>query len=605
MTCSSNTISSTEARWRRILALTLAIVGLAGLGVPINADAGKSAGKLILEARRDIAQGEAVAAEVKLQEALDMGVSRRSVAAYMGEAALLRGDFDRARFWLEGRAFAPVSAARGFRALGRLEQRSGNLPASGRAFDEAIKLTPNDPEMWVEIGHLRFAGGEDLLAIDASDYAIALDPENARALEFRAEIVRDRDGLRKSLPWFEKALKREPNDVSTLLEYAATLGELGHAKDMLRITRRVLKLDPGNPKAFYLQSIMAARAGYYTLARRLMQRTEEQLSGVPGAMLLEGILEMKAGNYGLATEALERLLKFRPDNEHALLLLARALYLSGEHRYLASRFSKIAGEPDAPVYLQVQLARSYETADRRDLAAPLLEKASRVRADRVRIRPRYDEIGALLSNGKIEAAKEVALRRLEANPGNYESLTTAGDIAWLQGKPSEAVAFYLRAAKIRMPESLLSRSVQAMFMAGKQREALDLLSEYLKNNPTSREALLIAGRLAGNAGDWNRARQINAYLGKTGSGSDVQLLADLSLAQLRTGQIVAAAATAEQAYRIQRSSPVATQIWGLSLAIEGMEPAKSAGLLKKATTLAGDTALTIEGRRRLAALASR
>ncbi len=68
-------------------------------------------------------------------------------------------------------------------------------------------------------------------------------------------------GLVASLPWFEKGLKAAPDDLSLLGEYAATLGEIGRAKDMLRVTRHMIELDGENPRAFYLQAVLAARAG--------------------------------------------------------------------------------------------------------------------------------------------------------------------------------------------------------------------------------------------------------------------------------------------------------------------------------------------------------
>lgn len=76
----------------------------------------------------------------------------------MGEAFIQQDNPDKARNWLEPGQFDTKSAAIGFRALGRLEQQEGNLPAAGRAFDRAIELTPRDATMWVEIGRLRYAG---------------------------------------------------------------------------------------------------------------------------------------------------------------------------------------------------------------------------------------------------------------------------------------------------------------------------------------------------------------------------------------------------------------------------------------------------------------
>ncbi|MCX7863947.1 MAG: tetratricopeptide repeat protein, partial [Novosphingobium sp.] len=343
--------------------------------MPNRADASAVGGDAIAAARAELARGDGIAAEVQLDKALAAGAKRAEVAAYMGEALLAQGRFAEARAWLASGAFDSASAAAGFRALARLERLEGNLRAAGAALDRAMALSPNDAGMWVEIGQLRYAGGEHALAIEAAEHALKLDPRNVRALEFRGQLVRDSHGLLAALPWFEAALRQDADDVSVLLEYAATLGELGRASEMLVVTRRVLELEPKNARAFYLQAVLAARAGNYPLARRLLRRGGDALSAMPGAMLLEGIVQIDAGNYTLAARALERLLDIQPGNSRAQELLARALFLSGEYSYLVSRFAEIAARPEATPYLLTVIGRAQEMLGRRDLAGPLLDRA--------------------------------------------------------------------------------------------------------------------------------------------------------------------------------------------------------------------------------------
>jgi hypothetical protein len=63
-----------------------------------------------------------------------------------------------------------------------------------------------------------------------------------------------------TLPWFERGLALASDDSGLLGEYAARLGELGRAHAMLKITRHMLALDPGNPRALLLQAMLAGRA---------------------------------------------------------------------------------------------------------------------------------------------------------------------------------------------------------------------------------------------------------------------------------------------------------------------------------------------------------
>lgn len=583
-----------------IIALACAALVLAPSGAG-HAAPPASPAMLIAQARRDLVRGDGIAAEVRLKQAIEAGASREAVAAAMGEAFVAQGKLDAAREWLEPGRFSPKTAARGFRALGRLEQREGNLAASGRAFDRAIALTPRDATMWVEIGRLRYSGAEHLLALDAADYALELDPANVRALEFRGQIVRDQFGLVAALPWFEAALARAPNDVSVLGEYAATLGELGRAREMLVVTRRMLELDPGNPRAFYLQAVMAARAGNAGLARGLFNRTGGKLADLPGAMLLEGLLEIHAGNYFLAIEALERLAKRQPANARVQDLLARAYFLAGEYREVVRHFSAVAGRPDASPYLLTLVARSHEILGERDQAAPLLDRAANYRA--VLVVPVYEgsPIGRLIASGRLAEAEAIVEQDRAANPGSAHAQALAGDVFLAEGRVNGALERYRRAANVRMSESLLQRMAVAYVLSGDTDDARLLVNAFLYQNPTSHAAIRLSAGFSANAGNWRRARLLLEHLKANGAQRDVALLTDLALAQLRDGDAQASEETAREAYRLQRASPVAAQVWGLSLAALGQSPRQAAALLKKARRIMGDTPLLAEGRMLLAA----
>ena len=88
----------------------------------------------------------------------------------------------------------------------------------------------------------------------------------------------------RRLPWFERALQVSPNDVPVLEEYGATLGEAGRYADMLAQARKIISLDNNNARAFYMQSVIAARAGNVDLARRLLPRFGGNFGDMPGPL---------------------------------------------------------------------------------------------------------------------------------------------------------------------------------------------------------------------------------------------------------------------------------------------------------------------------------
>lgn len=567
---------SAPERWRPFW--LAALVLLAGAASPGQ--------DFIAQGRDALAKGDGISAEVALRRALAAGVPREAVAAYMGEALLDQEAPDKAREWLGPGEFTEGTAAQGFRHLAQLEQMQGNLAAAGEAFDEAMAITPRDATMWVEIGRLRYVGGEHVLAIEAADYALRLDPDNVRALEFKGQLVRDSQGLTAGLPWFERALQRHPRDIAVLGEYAATLGDLGRAKKMLEVTRQMLTIEPGNPRAYFLQAVMAARAGNTELARGLFARTKDKFDDTPAGQLLEGVLEMEAGNYVLAAEALQKLARAQPGNARAAELLARAYALGGENALVVHDNADAAARPEASPYMLTLVARAYEAEGRRDLAAPLLDRAAQAQRPRLWPIAPGSEVGGLLAAGDVAGARALADQHIATNPGSAFNQTIAGDVRLAAGDGAGALEHYRLAAFVRLSQPMLLRMVAASTDAGQGAGAAALVEAFLAANSNDPVAARMAAGEAATMGDWRRARQLLEHVRDNGGASDTELLADLSLAQLRSGDVKAAEATARAAYGLQRASPVAAHAWGLSLDALGQRAPAQALLAKSRGTFA-------------------
>ena len=562
--------------------LPIMAAGLLALGGAGAATPAPQAAALIAKASDDIARGDGLGAELHLKAAQAAGASRDDIAARMGEAFIYQGKRDKAREWLQPGKFAPDEAAHGFHLLGLLEHGEGNLAAAGQAYDKAVALAPKSVSLWVDLGYLRYASGEQLKAIEAADLALSLDPNNVRALEFRGLIVRDQYGLAAALPWLEAARAHAPDDRSVLREYAATLGDLGRASEMLAASRRLLARDGRNARGLLLLAELALRADDNGLARTLLNRTGGQLKALPAKMLIDGILELRSGNYLLAIEALEPLAQRQPANGQALELLASAYYANGDARMVVRRFDALAGRSDASPYLLTVVARAHEVLGEREKAVPLLQRAARSGEWPYVGVPESQPVGALLAAQNFGAAQAAAERMREAMPGSADAQAAAGDVQLLLGHGAAAVERYRLASQVRMPESLLQRTVSAMILAGQQREAAGLVEAYLVQTPSSPVAVRLVASLAAVQGDWARARQLLEFLRANGSGRDVRLLADLSQAQLRSGDAETAEATAREAYRLQPSNPLAARAWGVCLNALKQRPGDARALLAKA-----------------------
>lgn len=573
-------------------------------------------------ARAALARGDGIAGEAEARKALAAGATRADVAALMGDALIDQGALGRARDWLGPARFSRQDAVYGLRMLARLERLQGNLPAAGSAYDRALALAPGDALLWVDIGRLRYAGGEHLPAIDAAGRALAADPENIRALELRAELLRDSQGFAAALPLYEQALGHAPDDVALLGGYAATLGELGRAQDMLTVTRRMLELAPKHPYALYLQAVLAARAGQPELARGLIARTGTALDGMAAAQLLRGVLELEAGNANSAVAVLEALAQRQGANPRVQLLLARAYYAAGEYDDLFTRFAALAARDDAPAYLLTLIGRAHEERGDRLAAAPFLDRAARIGPAPLRAIAQAEAPGvlaqawtaqpgnqgaavahvrSLIAAGNLAGAVGVAERFRQLRPGSGDAHALAGDALLAANRGEAAFAAYDMAGRVRFPDPLLLRMVQALERAGRGGEGPNLVGRYLAAYPGSALATRLAAVGAAQAGDWARAEALLAVLAGRGGGRDARLLADLAFAQLRGGDAVAALASAERGEALARGDPQIATARALALIALGRDRAVARDLIAKARAIGGDNPLLAEARRQLAA----
>ena len=536
----------------------------------------------IEQAKQALADGDGLGAELILRDLLAAGLPRAEVAAYLGEAELQQGELAEARKWLEPGDFTDESTGHGFHMLARLEMAAGNLPAAGQAFDKALAIKRENPELWVDIGRLRYRGGEQAEAVEASIYAVEIDPDNPAALRFRAQLVRDAEGLAAAVPWFERALERNPDDVGLLYDYAATLGELGRASEMLAAVRKIAKIDPAYRKIYYLQAVLAARAGKFDLAQSMLLRSSREDRDAPAGQLLAGIIDLENGNFASAAQTLERLSAAQPDNRRVSSLFARALAMGGKDRELVYRYENIAALPSASPYLATLVGRSLEVLDRREDAARYLDKAARPRSgnlvavssatplDVAEARGPASGLDALalvrarISAGNARGAVAAADDFLDRFPGSSDAITMAADASLVAQDYPKAIERYQRAAKIRGPWTAARKHIKALEAAGRKQDSARVLTEYLRGDPSNVEAAVLLSMQAGSEGRWDAAAALADHAIQNGGHRDPGLLALRAEIALRRDEDIALALEyAEIAYALQPMSADTTRTLAL------------------------------------------
>ncbi len=541
-----------------------------------------------------------------LEKAMSRGIDPLQVQHLLGEAYYYEGDLERAEGLLSTDEIPKKYKAYADRILGRVLLDSGHIDEARDSFDAALKLGRENSLLWTDIARFRLALGDDGGAIDAADYAVKLDGLNVRAIELRGRLMRSQFGMAAALPWFERGLAINPNDIPLLEEYGVTLGELGHASEMLEIARKIVSLDIKNGRAYYMQAVIAARAREFALAQRILALAGSQINETPGAMLVSGIVEYQLGNVNKAADIFERLVNLQPNNLEARKLMARAKQSAGENFDALDAIRPLVDRGQADSYSAMIAARAFEATGDRDKAAGGLSEASmakvrsamdvpqtlslRMAEDGALKNPRnaafvIPYIRALMKDGNPESALVFAKQLQADNPGVPDAHMLVGDVQAERGEYSAAIEAYLAVRKISFSEGVMLRLVDAYRRLGQPANANIVLADFARFNPNSQYAQRLFAYLMLDEARWADAIPLLEKLRDRVGFNDSILNANIARAYSGVGRHDDAVLNAAMAYKIDPANAMVTLVYAQTLLKSGKRPKAALELFAKADIL--------------------
>jgi cellulose synthase operon protein C len=545
-------------------------------------------------------------ARIALEKAIGGGVEQLQVQHLLGYALYQEGDFERAEGLLDSDEIPKKYKGYAYRILGKTLLAKGDVDAARNAFDSALKLEPKNSLLWTDVGAFRLSQADQKGAIEAADYAVQLDNRNIRAIELRGRLVRSQYGMTAALPWFEGGLTIDPNDVPLLQEYAITLGEVGRVRDMLKTARKIYTLDAKNSQAFYMQAVIAARAGDFALTQRILLLAGGQVNEIPGAMLVSAISEYQLGNYNKSADILERLVVQQPGNMRVRKLLARAKQSAGESFDALDAIKPLVDRGQADSYSAMVAARAFEANDERDKAAGGLSEASRVAIRKnvpispaLSLRMAADEAARNPGNARyaipyiralmLEGAPDKALlqaKKLQAdNPGVADAHMIVGDVEMALGSYGAAAADFERARAINFSEGIMLRLVNAYRRANRGNDASKLLAEFSQFNPNNLSAQRLVAYLLLDQSRWSEAIPLLEKLRTRTGYNDSILNANIARAYSGANRHDDAIFNSEMAYRIDPANPMVTLVYAQVLLKSGKRSKATLELFEKADAL--------------------
>jgi tetratricopeptide (TPR) repeat protein len=203
----------------------------------------------------------------------------------------------------------------------------GNMltdPAKQKAdFDEAVKLTPSDPEaLW---SRAIFLGGQKKYEAALADFdtLLKIDSQAKKPQVHIArgvvlfELKRNEDAMHS----FDRAIQLQPGSANPYIERARIRAELKDTKGAIEDLDTALQLEPDSPWALLTRARVYQQAGDLNRAKEDLDTALKSRPGDPQALVLRAAIFAKEKKYDEAIKDFEELAKIAPKNPELMLQL--------------------------------------------------------------------------------------------------------------------------------------------------------------------------------------------------------------------------------------------------------------------------------------------
>ena len=432
--------------------------------------------------------GDVVAAEVALKEALRLGVSRAEVVIPLGQAYLAQG---KQRLIFEQQEFLMGGLPPGIQLQLLLLRASassdlGDMRAAMKSVEEARAIDPRSAGVWLAEVPIRIRSRQFKEATEAADRAIALDANLAEAWYQKGSVVHVSGDLPGALAAYDKAVKLDNDHMEARIARAGLLMDLGRMPDAAKDIAELKRISPEEPRAAYLGALLAERNNKPDEAKAALKTVVELIDPVPmdfirfrpQLLMLNGLahfglnerekakqyleafqkvqgntpaskllaqIYLGESNTDRAIEVLETYLKAQPADGQALTLLGNALMAKGQHVRAASLMQRALETKDAPQYrtvLGLSLLRSGQTVNAvRELEAALKGDPNQTQAA-------TSLIGLYLRGGQAAKAVPIAEALVKRQPASAEFANLLGMSMGHAGNVAGAKAAFEQSIKL-------------------------------------------------------------------------------------------------------------------------------------------------------------
>jgi len=421
-------------------------------------------------------------------------------------------------------------------------------------FDKAIAAAktlqqqqPDNPQVYNMLGAVYMLTGDKAEARAAFEKAVALQPTFFPAITNLSRLdLQDNkpDAAKRN---FEKLLEKDKTNYGAM----AALGELAMLqKNTAEATNWYEKASAANPDAV----VPAIKLGQHYLRINEPQK----------AMTL-------ARKFQTANQT----------NPELLELLGQAQVASKDTAGALETYSKLVNLLPKSAAPRLRLAGVHMLLQNNAAAADDLKRAVELQPNLIPARLAQIELAARM--GRMDDALNAARQIQKLNPDAAVGYAAEADVLMAQKKPAQALPLYDKALALDNAQPLLFKSLQALMLDGKAKEAQARATQWIKQHPNDDLINMFAAEANLNAKDYKGSIALLEPVVKR-NPNNAAALNNLAYAYQQISD-PRALPTAEQAYKLAANNPGVMDTLGWMLVEQG-NVARGLPLLQKASSMA-------------------
>jgi len=432
--------------------------------------------------------GEVVAAEVALTEALRLGVNRAEIVVPLAQAYLAQGKqplvLSQPQFSIAG--LPPDIALQVWLLQSTASADMGDLRSALYAIDEAKKLDARSVAPWLAEVPIRIRSKQFKEANAAVEQAMDIMPNSAETWYQKGSIAHASGHLPATLLAYDQALKLDPKHTEARVGRAGVYIDSNRLSEAQADVDELRRVSPREPRAAYMQALLAERNKKPEVARQALKEVVTLIDPVPmnfirykpQLLMLNGLshhglnepekakqyleafdkaqgntpvvkllaqIYVTESNTDRALALLEPYLKANPNDSQAMTLLSSALMTKGQHARATSLMQQALAIQDTPE-LRTVLGFSLLRSGQAETGIAQLEAA--FQKDPRQTQAATALVGLYLRSRQAAKAVGVAQTLVKQQPANAGFFNMLGMARGQSGDASGARAAFEKAVAL-------------------------------------------------------------------------------------------------------------------------------------------------------------